>query len=85
MYNGAIIPYNNLNGDRTITQDELTGPPAYFGGLNGPIFDLQSFVNTQRNRFRFQEFQFLGISGWIRTTADAGYFSKRDVHTSRLS
>jgi hypothetical protein len=46
VYNGAIIPYNNLNGDRTITQDELTGPPAYFGGLNGPIFDLQSFVNN---------------------------------------
>ncbi|MCI0615711.1 hypothetical protein L0244_22205, partial [bacterium] len=46
VYNGAIIPYNNLNGDRTITQDELTGPPLYFGGLNGPIFDLQSFVNN---------------------------------------
>ncbi len=46
VYNGAIIPYNNLNGDRTITQDELTGPPLYFGGLNGPNFDLQSFINA---------------------------------------
>jgi hypothetical protein len=46
VYNGAIIPYTNLNGDRTITQDELTGPPAYFGGLNGPVFDLQSFINN---------------------------------------
>jgi hypothetical protein len=44
VYNGATINFTNLNGDRTITQDELTSAPVYFGGLNGPIFDLNSFL-----------------------------------------
>jgi len=46
VYNGAIFAYNNLNGDRTITPDEIVGSPSYYGGLNGPIFDLQSFLNN---------------------------------------
>jgi hypothetical protein len=45
VYNGAIVHYTNLNGDRTITPDEITDAPAYYGGLSGPIFDLNSFVN----------------------------------------
>ncbi len=44
VYNGAIFTYKNLNGDRTITSDELTSAPAYYGGLNGPIFDLDAFI-----------------------------------------
>jgi hypothetical protein len=48
VYNGATMFYTNLNGDRVITPDELTSPPSYFGGLNGPIFDLQSFVDSNK-------------------------------------
>ncbi len=46
VYNGAIMDFVNLNGDRVITPDEITSAPRYFGGLNGPIFDLQSFVDN---------------------------------------
>ena len=44
VYNGAIVFWNNLNGDRIITQDELVGDPLYYGGLNGPIFDIDAFI-----------------------------------------
>ena len=43
VYNGAYVSYTNLNGDREITRDEITSPPGYFGGLNGPVFDLNAF------------------------------------------
>jgi len=45
VYNGAIVSWTNLNGDRVITPDEITSAPGYYGGLSGPIFDLQSFIN----------------------------------------
>jgi hypothetical protein len=48
VYNGAIINYTNLNNDRSITLNELTSPPAYYGGLNGPIFDLQAFYDKRK-------------------------------------
>lgn len=44
VYNGAVLDYNNLNGDRVITRDEITGAPSYYGGLNGPNFDLNAFL-----------------------------------------
>jgi hypothetical protein len=44
VYNGAIFSYTNLNGDRTITPDELTSGPNYFGGLDSPIFNLDAFL-----------------------------------------
>src|SRR5262249_4243642 len=46
-YNGATFSYVNKNGDRTITQDELIGDPQYYGGLNGPNFDLDAFLSKR--------------------------------------
>jgi hypothetical protein len=46
VYNGAIISYNNLNNDRVITPDELTSDPSYYGGLNGPNFDIDAFLKN---------------------------------------
>jgi hypothetical protein len=46
IYNGAFAPYTNLNGDREITRDELTGPFVYFGG-SAQVFDLQGFLNQR--------------------------------------
>ena len=46
VYNGAIFSYTNLNGDRVITPDELTSPPSYYGGLNGPNFDIDAFLKS---------------------------------------
>src|SRR5207253_1989375 len=43
VYNGALFGYTNLNGDREITANELTTPPIYYGGLSGPIFDVNDF------------------------------------------
>jgi hypothetical protein len=43
VYNGAIFGYTNANGDRTITPDEITGGPFYYGGLSSPVFDLAAF------------------------------------------
>ncbi len=57
--NGAIFSYNNLNGDRTITPDELTSDPSYFGGLNGPVFDVNAF-----NRAQFIEDNFKNSGVW---------------------
>ncbi len=48
VYNGAILPFENSNGDRVITPDEITGPPSYFGGLNGPTFDLAAFEDSRK-------------------------------------
>jgi hypothetical protein len=45
VYNGAIVPFTNLNGDRIVQPEEITGPPQYFGGLDSPIFNLQAFVD----------------------------------------
>ena len=47
VYNGAYVTYTNLNGDREITPDEITSEAGYFGGLNGPIFDLNAFLANQ--------------------------------------
>ena len=56
VYNGAIIAYTNLNGDRTITHDEITSAPIYYGGLTGPVFDIDRFVDNNEDRFRSEEF-----------------------------
>jgi hypothetical protein len=45
VYNGAVFSYNNLNGDRVITPDELVGDPVYYGGLDSPIFNLDQFLS----------------------------------------
>lgn len=47
-YKGALISYVNLNGDRTITPDELVGRPSYYGGLTGPEFDLDAFLAKRK-------------------------------------
>ncbi len=47
VYTGAILSFTNLNGDRVITPDEITSEPGYYGGLNGPIFDLDAFENSR--------------------------------------
>ena len=44
VYNGAIFDFVNANGDRVITPDEITGGPNYYGGLDGPIFNLDAFL-----------------------------------------
>lgn len=46
-YNGALFTYANLNGDRTITRDEITGLLAYYGGLNGANFDLDAYLRNK--------------------------------------
>ena len=48
VYNGAILPFENSNGDRVITPDEITGDPIYYGGLNGPVFDLDAFYASRQ-------------------------------------
>jgi hypothetical protein len=48
VYNGVIFGYVNRNGDRTITPDELVGDPYYYGGLNGPNFDLDAFLAKRK-------------------------------------
>ncbi len=46
-YNGATFDYVNANGDRFISVNELTSGPRYYGGLNGPNFNLAGFdANT---------------------------------------
>ena len=47
IVNGASFDYANSNGDRVITPDEIVSAPSYFGGLNGPIFDLDAFLQTR--------------------------------------
>ena len=49
-YNGAIFTYENLNGDRVDYSDEITSAPVYYGGLNGPIFDLECVHQQPQNR-----------------------------------
>ncbi|MCI0612883.1 hypothetical protein L0244_07820, partial [bacterium] len=44
---GAQLFYTNLNGDRVITRDEITSQPFYFGGLSGPIFDIDGFLSKK--------------------------------------
>jgi hypothetical protein len=48
VYNGAIITYTNLNGDRTITPDEFTSQPNFYGGLVAGGFDLNAFNNLKK-------------------------------------
>jgi hypothetical protein len=43
VYNGALGVYVNGNGDRDVTPDEVVFCCVYYGGLNGPIFDLEEF------------------------------------------
>ena len=47
-YNGAVFSFENRNGDRIITRDEITGGPFYYGGLNGPTFDLNAFLDKNK-------------------------------------
>jgi hypothetical protein len=47
-YNGAILAFTNLNGDRIITPDEVTSVAGYYGGaLPGP-FDQEAFDNAKK-------------------------------------
>ena len=48
VYNGAIFGFTNLNDDRIITRDEITAGPIYFGGLSGPVFDIDAFLDKRR-------------------------------------
>ncbi len=48
VYNGAILSYTNLDGDRVVDPNEITSAPNYYGGLNGPIFDLNAFSNNRQ-------------------------------------
>jgi hypothetical protein len=47
VYNGAIFNYENRNGDRTVTADEISSGPNYYGGLDNPIFNLDAFLNNR--------------------------------------
>jgi len=85
IYNGAIFAFSNLNGDRNVTADEITGGPFYYGGLDSPIFDLPTFLdfrqydsnltNSHNNEF---------IAGFERQlTQDvsvSAQFTHRDYH-----
>lgn len=46
--NGAFFNYTNLNGDREITPDEITAGPFYYGGLSGPVFDVNAFLASRK-------------------------------------
>ena len=48
VYNGAILSYTNTNGDRIVDPSEITSAPNYYGGLNGPIFDLNAFADSRK-------------------------------------
>ncbi|MCI0618477.1 TonB-dependent receptor [bacterium] len=48
VYNGAILSYTNLDGDRVVDPNEITSAPGYYGGLNGPIFDLNAFQDSRK-------------------------------------
>ncbi len=43
IYNGAYAHFTNLNGDRTITRDEIDSAFGYFGGA-GQVFDIDAFL-----------------------------------------
>jgi hypothetical protein len=43
VLNGAFAPYTNLNGDREITRDEISGPFVYFSGA-APVFNAEAFA-----------------------------------------
>jgi hypothetical protein len=45
VYNGANFYFTNLNGDRRVQRDELTGGPFYYGGLGPGAFDLNGFLD----------------------------------------
>lgn len=47
VYNGAIFFYENRNGDRTISADELIGDPIYYGGNNAGTFDMDAFAASR--------------------------------------
>lgn len=47
VYNGASFYYVNLNGDRTVTTDELVAGPFYYGGLSPGGFDLDAFLEKR--------------------------------------
>jgi len=48
-YNGAFFYYQNLNGDRVITPDEIIpGTLGYYGGAGPGPFDQASFDNLKR-------------------------------------
>ena len=48
VYNGAIFSYENRNGDRNITADEITSGPNYYGGLDGPTFNIDAFIQNRK-------------------------------------
>jgi len=45
-YNGAVFTYTNLNNDRTVQPNEVTGGPNYYGGLTSDgSFNLDEFLS----------------------------------------
>jgi hypothetical protein len=46
-YHGASFTYTNRNGDRSITPDEITSSPDYYG-LTGGVFDLNQFLAKRK-------------------------------------
>jgi hypothetical protein len=43
VYNGVILYYENLNGDRLVTPDEITGLGGYYGGARPGPFTQEGF------------------------------------------
>jgi hypothetical protein len=81
--NGASFDYVNANGDRVITPDEIVSAPSYFGGLNGPIFDLDAFLQTRRiddNFHNSNSFEYLvGFERQVMTDLSIGVtYTHRD-------
>lgn len=86
LYNGAFFNYTNLNGDRTITPNELTAGPFYYGGLaNGGIFDLATFLDLhQIDPNLSNSFSNEYIAGFERQVSQdvsvSAQFTHRDYH-----
>ena len=47
-YNGVILAFTNLNGDRNVTQDEITGVVGYYGGAAPGPFSQEVFDGLKR-------------------------------------
>jgi Carboxypeptidase regulatory-like domain/TonB-dependent Receptor Plug Domain len=47
-YNGVVLAYENPNGDRVITPNEITGVVGYYGGAAAGPFNQEVFDNLKR-------------------------------------
>ncbi len=48
VYNGVVLYYTNLNGDRVVTPDEVTSVRGYYGGAAPGPFNQEQFDNLKR-------------------------------------